>query len=188
MGLQHSKRQWKAGPGSSAEQWPEEKGSPVACAGVLGLRAVWSATSGAWASIHNALKWTWVGEGGLWCDTGRNSSLSHTMAHAFLGPTGSGPWGIGAWGSGAERQRGAGLSPRCRGEGGVPLDCLSPRVTSATPGTFSGYPPPHTEGLGQAFRPGVDLMGRCSSLERTPVLPQNVPSPLTQKDLKLEEV
>ena len=27
------------------------------------------------------------GGGGLWCGTGINSSLSHTLAHALLGPT-----------------------------------------------------------------------------------------------------
>lgn len=141
MGLQHSKRQQKAGSGSSAEQRPEGKGSSVACTGVLGLRAVWSGTSGAWASIHNALKWTWAGEGGLWCGTGRNSSLSHTLAHALLGPTnravGPGVLELGVLG---QRERGAGLSPRCRGEGGVPLGHLSPLVTSASPGPFRDTP------------------------------------------------
>ena len=188
MGLQHSKTQWKAGPGSSAEQWPEEKGSPVACAGVLGLRAVWSATSWGLGFLPQCLE----------VDVGRGGGIvvRHWKKFILITHNGTciprshrqwalGSWSLGFWGRETERSWPVTQMQR-RGWGPSRLSVAPSHI--CIPRAFSGYPPPHTEGLGQAFRPGVDLMGRCSSLERTPVLPQNVPSPLTQKDLKLEEV
>ena len=106
MGLQHSKRQWKAGPGSSAEQWPEEKGSPVACAGVLGLRAVWSATSWGLGFLPQCLE----------VDVGRGGGIvvRHWKKFILITHNGTciprshrqwalGSWSLGFWGRETER-------------------------------------------------------------------------------------
>lgn len=132
----------------------QKEGQPCGLRRVLGLRAVWLATSGAWASIHNAFEVDVGKEGGLWCGTGRNSSLSHTMAHALLGPTDRavGPGVLELGGLGQRDREELAYHPDAKERVGS-LSAMSPPVT-APPGPF-GTTPPHKKAWARHFDLGL---------------------------------
>ena len=78
----------------------------------------------------------------MWCGTGRNSSLSHTMAHALLGPTDRavGPGVLELKGLGQRGREELAYHPDAEERVGVPLGHLSPPVTPAPPGPFWDTP------------------------------------------------
>lgn len=151
--LQHS-QEGSGGQGQAAvlSSGQKERGSPVACAGVLGLRAVWLATSGAWASILAALKWTWAREGD--CGVAQEEIHPyHTQWHTHSWVPRTGQWALGSWarGSGGQRDREElAYHPDAKERVGVPLGHLSPPVTPCTPGPL-GYPTTHR-------RPGPGIL------------------------------
>lgn len=146
----HSRR-GSGGQGRAAalNAWPEGEARPVASTGVPGLpeppqRCVWSATSWASASIHNALKWG--GAGGFEGSTGGNGSpFTHTHTLACTPRChgqGSGPMALqlGVWDRERERNRPPAQMHRVRG--GSLL--ASPNPRPHRPHRESPEPPPHS--------------------------------------------
>ena len=139
-GREHRSGGGHRGSGGQSRREP----TPLAGAGVPGLagpppRCVWSATSWAWASIHNALR----AEG-----RGRQGKLillhvhSHTRMHSRSRGQDSGPCGLEAGGPGREplgREGGAGSHSDAEDERESPLASPNPLATGAPPGT-----PPYT--------------------------------------------